>query len=148
MINESGNISIISQKKAYSISEHYLVEDSTLQFNFDLTYYQNTTLIDSRNCFAEVLIFEHYDPFRAFLSDSTKHDSTQYCIVNKTSTLFSLNVTANTTSARYYLLGLYVRNTSVLESVNVDTMGYERKYDIHKEDSDYLQLSVISLFRI
>ena len=111
----------LTQDQTYPISEQYLVTGSKLNFHFELSSKHNNV---DQDCLAVIYVFDNFVHYNNFLQHGIRSSYTNTtCLQNALPTTSRYSLTADQT--RYYLVGLYVPDNSVLEFVEFEIIGYE-----------------------
>lgn len=110
--------------QTYAISTHYLVNASKLLYHFNFV---SSNFSNKSECIAIVYFFHNITSYNNFLEyESTSDANSTYCLKSLAS---SYTLMASKTD--YYLLGLFIPNTSIVEQVEINSTGYELQYFIN-----------------
>ena len=114
-VEQSNDLNVTSGK-TYPIFEQYLLKGSKLDFQFEMAFKHNAEL------FAVLYVFDNFAYYYSFLQHGTRSQFVvEQPLQNETTSRYSL--TADQT--RYYLVGLYLPDNSVLEFIEFEIIGYE-----------------------
>ena len=121
----------ITQGKTYPISEQYLVKGS--KFDLNIEFPPKHSYTTSEECLAVIYIFEKFASYVSFLDYGVCSGFTdKQCLQNEAMYRYSLT----TDQTRYYLIGLYLPDTSVFESVEFEINGHELYLDVSQHEPD------------
>ena len=120
----------ISHQNTYQVYDNYLAEGSLLHFTFG---FRNVTF--TPGCQIYIYTFNDIALYVSFLKHGTRSGFiTKQCLQSGSHTF-----TAEHTE--YHFFGLYIADTSVLESVNVRISGYELYFNIGQNQPDCVTVS-------